>query len=217
VAGIFYASGSSGVVDSVTTRKQISNFCSTGIWAENGSGANEEVSIGSSSVHDFDGMGIFVGSNTSPSNLAAIVRFNATNGGIEGIDSFGAASLVSNNVVTGASNVGIYIQSEGGQIVSNTVAKSNVGIYVGATAGVTSNVLWNNTTGIELGATGITLSDNKISKGRTGIEFNCITPHILSSNLLNDLSIGFADVPLGLNPTTNRFWNLDAIQTPCRN
>jgi len=216
VAGIFYASGSSGIVDSVTTRHQTGNSCSAGIWAENGSPAGESVTIGDSSVHNFDGTGIFAGSNQTPSTLAAIIRGNGTDGGGEGIESRGAASSMTNNVVTGASDVGITIALEGGTVSSNTVTKSTVGILVEATASLTGNVLLSNTTGIEfLAATNMGIYQNRILGSRTAIEFNCITPIALKNNFLNDATTGFADVPLGFSLAFNHFVNLNQIQTVC--
>src|SRR5436190_7875044 len=58
--GVFYASGTSGTVNEVTTRNQqafsngpIPVYCGHGIWAENGAGNNQSVTIENSSVHDF--------------------------------------------------------------------------------------------------------------------------------------------------------------------
>jgi len=216
VAGIFYASGSSGIVDAVTTRNQTSNSCSTGIWAENGSASDESVEIADSSVHHFDGTGIFAGSNQSPSTLAAIIKANGTDGGEEGIESRGAASSMTNNVVTSASSTGIAIALEGGVVTSNTVAKSTVGILVEAPASVSGNALWDNTTGIELlAATNMQLYQNRILGGRTAIEFNCIAPFTLKNNFLNDATTGFADVPSGFTLPFNHYVNVNQIKTVC--
>src|SRR5258708_20805020 len=52
LAGIFYASDTSGTVNEVTVRNQVNGGCAWGIWVENGGSTNETITIENSSVHN---------------------------------------------------------------------------------------------------------------------------------------------------------------------
>ncbi|HKM48783.1 MAG TPA: right-handed parallel beta-helix repeat-containing protein, partial [Terriglobales bacterium] len=80
LAGIFYASGTSGTINEMTTRKQQLPSCGYGIWVENGPGAKQSVTVENNSVHDVSWEGIFAYSNQTPSTLAATIKGNFVNG-----------------------------------------------------------------------------------------------------------------------------------------
>src|SRR6266478_596582 len=54
LVGIFYAAGTSGTINEVTTRNHQSSGCGNSIWAENTAGATQIIRIENSSVRNFD-------------------------------------------------------------------------------------------------------------------------------------------------------------------
>lgn len=109
LAGIFYASNSSGTILRVRTSGQMDGGCGVGIWAENGGSTSQSVIIASSSVHDIDGAGISVTSGT-PSTLNVTVR---------------------GNYVSSPAGIGIFAIGVNGEITNNNVSNSVVGILTG--------------------------------------------------------------------------------------
>src|SRR5215469_3963069 len=85
LAGIFYASGSSGTLARVRTRNQINpgpnGGCGAGIWAENGGNTGTWIQVQGSSVHDSDSAGMLLAATPS-SSLKVELRDNfvSTNG-----------------------------------------------------------------------------------------------------------------------------------------
>lgn len=93
--GIFYASGSSGIIHEVTVRNQTGSNCGLGIDAENGTSTIESVAIENSSVHDVDANGI-----TALDNVNATIRSNYAAAGA-GIAFAAAEGSVTKNGVSG--------------------------------------------------------------------------------------------------------------------
>ncbi len=86
IVGILYQN-SSGIVNEVTVRNEMTNGCGVGIRLEGGANANPPVTIQNSSIHDVDFAGIFT-FGTSINPFAVTIKGNyisASNSGI-GID-----------------------------------------------------------------------------------------------------------------------------------
>src|SRR6202521_3732905 len=80
LAGIFYASGTEGSIEGVTTRNQQNNGCGAGIWVENGAGPNQTIIVGNDSVHDMDSAGIVALSNQNPPTLPVPLETSSVTG-----------------------------------------------------------------------------------------------------------------------------------------
>jgi hypothetical protein len=215
LAGIFYASGSSGTVNHVTTRNQLDQSCGNGIWVENSPPSTLTVTIENSSVHGFDYAGIFVGTAGYDSNLITPIKGNSVygTGGTYGIETFFVTGTVSGNVVTGGP-IGIFNQSGptlATAISGNTVADTGTGITTGWESGssVTSNKISNASTGIDLQAIGITASSNTITKTTIAIEFECNTDTV-AGNTINDSQIAYDRFP-GTKAPAGTLLNVDAV------
>src|SRR5215813_2588774 len=131
LAGIFYASGTSGTIKAVTARNQLNTSpnggCGYGIWAENGSGASQTINIAKSSVHHTGSAGIFA--NSVALTLAADISQNfVTNtgigGGSGGIDHF-AAGAIDGNVVTLDNSTTAITATAPVNVLRNTVADAS--------------------------------------------------------------------------------------------
>jgi hypothetical protein len=226
LAGLFYGSGSSGVINQVTTRNQITTATDgfplgTGIWAENGNSTNNEVTIQSCSVHDFNNTGIFVIGDQG-ANLTAVIRGNnvsaATGTSFGGISVFSAGN-VTNNFVTGPGNIvfpsgndgGISIANPSVTVSNNIVTNWHFGIadFDGAT--YTNNAVLNTGTAISLlASSGGTANSNIISHSVLAIELNCNT-HTIMHNTINDAGTGLNDVPSSFS-SPNNFFNVQTIR-----
>lgn len=203
--GIFYASGSSGIINEVTVRNQTGSNCGLGIDAENGTSTLESVTIENSSVHDVDANGI-----TALDNLNATIRSNYAAAGA-GIAFSAAEGSVTNNVVSGTLE-GMGIQGSPSSVSGNTVANSPVGMRILTTAPVKSNKIVNSSTyGIQLFTSGVTVESNTITKSASAIRFSCNSGTVIS-NTINDAAIGLDSVPTGL-ATPNTFVNVATVAT----
>jgi hypothetical protein len=214
LVGIYYGSGSSGTVSESTVRNEINSGCGVGIWAENGPGTNESVVIENSSIHDMDDIAIVAFSNQPSPTLTATIKGNyIQTGGGEGVF-FGfpgtIAGSVTGNFITsnggcgsvcgaGFETIGINDIAPSTTISSNTVTGYQVGINAtGAGINVTSNKIWNSSTdGILLGASGMTVQSNTITKSFIGIEFNCQASNTVARNTVIESAIGLDRVPSG--------------------
>jgi hypothetical protein len=151
LAGIFYASGSSGMVNEVTTRNQAGGGCGVSIYAENGAGTSKSITIENSSVHD-TGDGILVQS-VSPPTLSATIRGNflsntGMDGGAKGISGIGqieghvitsitgevalgiaGSDTVSGNTLADILDAAIFAGS--GAMQSNKLSKSSTQHFLG--------------------------------------------------------------------------------------
>jgi hypothetical protein len=213
LAGIFYASGSSGTVNRVTTRNQLDQSCGNGIWVEGA--PNQTVTIENSSVHDFDYAGIFVGTAGYDSWLTTPIKGNSVYGagGTYGIETFFVTGTVKSNVVTGGP-IGIFNQSGPTlltTISNNTVADVGTGITTGWEQGSTvkSNKISNTSTGIDLQAIGITANSNTITKTAIAIEFECDTDNV-AGNIINDSQVAYDRFPGTIAPA-GTLLNVDAV------
>lgn len=215
LAGIFYASGSSGTVNRVTTRNQLDQSCGNGIWVENGPPSTQTVTIENSSIHDFDYAGIFVGTAGYDSVLVAPIKGNSVYGagGTYGIETFFVTGTVNSNAVTGGP-IGIFNQSGptlATTISGNTLADVGTGIATGWESGslVKSNKISNTSTGIDLQSIGITANNNTITKAGVAIEFECDTDSV-AGNIINDAQVAYDRVGGGVAPA-GTLLNVDAV------
>jgi len=227
IAGVFYASGTSGSVTDVTTQNQQNNGCGFGIWAENGAGPSQSIDLAGNSVHDMDNTGIVALSDQNPPTLTLTISGNSVTGNnnTQGIASENVSGAIEQNVVTGGA-IGIADvdffpqQTPGISISSNTVAdiQDAPGIAIVIREGSTakSNKIANVLTGFYLQGgnanPGPTLSANIAEITNTSIEFNCTTHVILKGNTLNDSLVAFDRVPSGTSLSTP-IYNIDTIQT----
>ncbi len=212
LAGIFYASGSSGEVDQVRTSGQTDEGCGVGIWAENAGSYSRVVNIHDSSIHDVDGAGVFLASGSTPS-LTAIVRENFISAplGSEGVMVSSVNGVVAQNNVTDTL-AGIFDLAPGVRISNNTITNTQFGIalLLGGTA--ESNDISNSIFGIFLNADGSVVQSNHITLASSvGIELNCHSGNV-SHNTINDAALGLDQVPAGFHGS-NRFANTAVISS----
>jgi hypothetical protein len=210
LAGIYYASGSSGTINEVTTRSYLNSFCSIGILADNSSSTSESVTIQNSSVLDMDGVGIEVGTDQTPPTLTATIKGNTIDSNL-GILTFRNAGSVTGNVVS-AVNTALYLRAPASTVSGNTIPKSDIGIYA-AEDGVsaTSNKISDSRIGIVIGAANTTFQSNTVTRTTTGIGFYCHTATV-AHNTINDAMVGQADVPASF-ASPNTFFNVSTIRT----
>jgi hypothetical protein len=209
VAGIFYASGSSGMVNEVTTRNQVDGGCGVGIWAENGFLASESITIENSSVHNTGG-GIEVYSAIPPT-LSATIRGNfLSNTGLDDggdgiMDAVGAQ--VEGNVITSITTHARFGYNGNGNVSGNTLADIvNVGIgAIDAQSNKLSNV------GTAIWAGNVTVKSNTIMNTFCGADFQGFSGGTFSGNVINDSAYGFANWG-GPTMTGNPLYNVDTIQ-----
>jgi len=226
--GIFYGSGSSGLVSQVTTRNQISigvenASLGVGIWAENGNSTNDEVTIQSCSVHDFGEVGISVVTNQTPSTLTAIIRGNNVSAVTATSFIFGivinSVGNVTNNTVTGPGTVvfphqgqGITAEYPSPTVSNNTVTSWDSGIVDFDGATITGNTVLNTEVAITLlGTSGGAANSNIISDTGFAIELDC-NAHTTMHNAINDAGTGLNDVPSTFN-SPNNFFNVQTIRS----
>lgn len=227
LAGLFYASGSSGSVNEVTAINQQNAGCGVGIWVENGAGSSQSIALAANSVHDMDNTGIVALSDQNPPTLTVDISANAVTGNnrTQGIAAENITGTVKQNVVTGGA-IGIADvdffpgQTPGIRISANTIADvqagPGIGIVIREGSAATSNKISNVMTGFYLQGgsanPGPTLSSNFVENIHTIIEFNCTANAFLQSNLFNDARVGFDKVPSGTS-LPDPVYNFDAIRT----
>jgi hypothetical protein len=208
--GVFYASGSSGIANQVTTRNQNNCGYGYGIWAENGSGNSESATIENCSIHNFDNAGIYAAASTG-NTLTATIRGNNVYGA-DGIILIGATSTVTDNVTNGG-YLGIYAGGPSSTITGNTVMNTTgngIEIFSDGVTVKTNKIL--NTTGyaISLGdITGETIEDNTITNAATAIEMTCLNADF-QGNTITDATTGLDEVPTGFT-LKNTFFNVGTI------
>jgi hypothetical protein len=220
IAGIFYESGSSGVVNQVTTRFQEDDETGTGIWAENNvSGA---VTIQNSSIHDFDHSGIEVGGSgltiTIKANRVSAATTTATADILAIVIVSAASGSVSSNTVTGPGTgfdtQGITVDVPVVTVTGNSVTNWYYALLdFDAGATYTSNTVGNPAAfGVLLEGTGATVQSNIITGTEVGVEFECNT-NTVKNNTINDATFAALDsVPPGFS-MANTFFNAAAIRT----
>ncbi|HEV2488897.1 MAG TPA: hypothetical protein VGT03_03745 [Candidatus Acidoferrales bacterium] len=223
LVGIFYDSGSSGVINHVTTRNQIDSGEGFGIEANNTGSTSESVTIENSSVHDFDNSGITAFTNSSSPSLTAIIKANRVNQSDSTITNtvFGIAmnapGSVTGNIVTGAGNAtsseGISVTDGPVTISGNSVSNWGTGIvdFFGAGATYASNSVSNSGFGIFLVASGAVVQSNTITESPfVGIDFFCEAATV-SGNTINDTPTGINDVLTSFS-MSNTFFNVGTIR-----
>jgi hypothetical protein len=212
LAGIFYASNSSGNVSHVRASGQSDDGCGVGIWAENaGAGPYQSVSINASSVHDVDGVGISL-LTQSPPTLTVDVENNYISSapGI-GVFAVGVSGNVSNNNLNN-SMVGVFDFGAAATISSNDVNSTTFGIAMLSTGSAQGNDIANTSNGVFVEGDGANIQQNRIILASVaGVEFNC---HVVtvSNNRINDAAVGLNDVPAGFTGT-NTFFNTGTVIT----
>jgi parallel beta-helix repeat protein len=214
LAGIYYGSGSSGTVNEVTVRNENNSNCGFGILTENETGPNDLVTIESSSIHDFDYVGIWVDSFLSPGALTAAIKNNYIDGGVTGIYiQSGTLGSVTGNLVAAASQTAIFASSAV-SVSSNAVTNSQAGIWIQEPGiSVTANKLSNDYVGIEFfESSGMTVKSNTIVNSTVGIEVDCNAGNTVSGNVINDATTGLDFVPSGSNPS-DTFLNVATTRT----
>lgn len=213
LAGIFYASGSSGTLARVRTRNEIDSGCGVGIWAENGGNAGTRIQVQGSSVHDSDSAGIVLGAGTSSSmNVDLRDNFVSTNGTTSILASGVSGDITDNDLVGGLA--GIFDLSNGLAINANGISSAQFGVVLLGTATMQSNDILNTAEGVSLNAPGSTLQGNRITESSAAaVELNCNSANV-SHNTINDAPVGLSDVPAGFNGN-NTFANTSTVTTEC--
>ncbi len=221
LAGIFYASGTAGTINEMTTRNQQLPSCGYGIWIENGAGPNQSITVENNSVHDVTWEGIFAFSNQTPSTLSATIKGNFINGQVynqtKDIEVNGVSGALTGNVVTGGLQG---ITNDGGPVTisGNAVADISIGaaIAFGDGSTVTSNKMSNVHTAFLLGGSGVspgpTVSGNTTKNTTYVIEYNCVPNVTVKSNTFNDSQFAYDHIPTansGLG--VNSLYNIDTV------
>jgi parallel beta-helix repeat protein len=217
VVGIFYARGTSGTVSGVTTLLQSGNRRGYGIWAENGNGRLESVTIENCDIRDVDSGGIFVGSNQRPPTLMATVKGNMIAvGGAGGGAGLGysiydkAAGSVTNNIIAnGAISAGNAVSNS---VLNNTITGGPIVVaQFGAT--VKFNTLFESVSdGIDVRSSNATVESNTIvGAAQSGINLFCHTGNTVSGNTISDTLVGVTLVPSS-QTVTNTYYNVEFVR-----
>jgi hypothetical protein len=213
LAGIFYASGSSGTLARVRTRNEIDTNCGVGIWAENGGNTGTRIQIHGSSVHDSDSAGMILGAGPS-SSLNVDLRDNfVSTAGTATIDILvsGVSGEITDNDLTTAL-AGIFDVSNGLAISANGISSTQFGVVLLGTATMQSNDIMNTVQGVSLNVPGSSLQGNRITESSAAaVEFNCNAANV-SHNVINDAFVGLSDVPASFNGN-NTFANTGTVTT----
>lgn len=214
LAGIFYASGSSGSVSRVRTSNQIDGGCGVGILAENGGIANTWVHIEGNSVHDVDGTGISLAS-LSPPTLNASTRDNfiSPNSAAIGILAESINGDITDNDLSNAI-AGVFDLAPAVRVAANNISTTEFGLLLLAGGTVQANDITNSAVGVALGGPGAIVQSNHITfSTQAAIEFSC-NPATVSHNTINDALVGLGDVPSGFTGSNN-FANTGTVSTGC--
>ncbi len=216
LAGIFYASGTSGTVDEVTARNQVNDGCGYGIWVENADATSQTIAIKNSSVHDVGGLGgAIAAASLSPSTLAATISGNfLSNAGFIGIQGDTSGEIAGNILTSsGTGEVGIFADAVELTVSGNTVANWYEGIEIKLASIVESNKL-------SIVGSAITFIPNAIApiKSNTVMNAGCgfnffsgSSTGVISKNVLNDAANAFANW-LGSPISGNSHYNIDTVQ-----
>jgi hypothetical protein len=244
LAGIFYASGTSGTVNEVTTRNQLTPGCffasGNGIWAENGAGPDQTITVENSSLHNFDSTGIQAISEQFPSTLTATIKGNFASNFVDvtvqhdraqGIQNIGAASAITGNLITSgfgntpstANLFGIISYPDASDDEGNVITASGntvADLYgyaidsqqFGDTAN--SNKLSNVYAGLVVFVA--VVESNTVMNTSQGYVFNasnpqCASEGTISGNVINDSSLAFFGLPL-VQIQKNQVDNDDVVQ-----
>ena len=214
LAGIFYASGSSGTLARVRTRNEIDTGCGVGIWAENGGNTSTRIQVQGSSVHDSDSAGIVLGAGASSSlNVDLRNNFVSTTGTTSSFDILASGvsgDITDNDLMTGLA--GIFDLSNGLAINANGISSTLLGVVLLGTGTMQSNDIMNTVYGVSLNVPGSSLQGNRITESSTAaVEFNCNSANV-SHNTINDALVGLSDVPANFSGN-NTFANTGTVTT----
>jgi hypothetical protein len=236
--GIFYEE-SSGSINQVITSFQTgadtgaANVFGYGMYIQ-GDASKPSVTVENSSIHDFNGWGIFAAGVTtapdlkvtiennnvsSPQNEIALdvdpgtdptVSGNVVKSGFGGIVVNASTGSITGNTVLGG-NYGIIVNFDGSSVKSNKIFNTiDGGIYVGS-ASLKASLIEDNTimTVIQPGSLDVT---------GTGIELNCVnvTSGHVNSNTLMDSLYGYGDAPPGFTGSNTYAGVVTPVQT-CAN
>jgi hypothetical protein len=227
LAGIFYASGTSGTVNEVTGRNNQSNGCGYSIWVENGATTNQSVTVENNSSHEG---GIVVLNSQNPPTLTATVKGNFVAStdqpnsfnGFQAIAIVGANGSITGNVVTGGS-YGIEVGNNnfftgGGGTVDvsqNTIADAGFGMELrGSDGTITSNKISNANIAFLFSdpTNPATLESNTTMNTRRAVDFAfCSTGWTVKKNVFNDSQVTFWGIPSPI--TGNSLYNIDTTVT----
>jgi hypothetical protein len=228
LAGIFYASGTSGTINEVTGRNNQSNGCGYSIWVENGDSTNQSATIENNSIHEG---GIVVLAGQNPPTLTATVKGNfvASTSQSFAFNSFQSISVVaangtiSGNVVTGGSNgitVGNHNFLTGGGTVNvsqNTIADMPFGFAMnlyGSNGKITSNQM----SDVNVGFVTDYFSNPATIVGNTAMNTSrdvfvalCSNDWTMTNNVFNDSNVAYWGIPSPI--AGNTLENVDTIVT----
>jgi Right handed beta helix region len=228
LAGIFYASGTSGTVNEVTGRNNQSNGCGYSIWVENGAATKQSITVENNSIHEG---GIVALAGQNPPTLTATVKGNfvaSTNqtynlNSFQGIAVSGANGSVTGNVVTGG-NYGIDVGNDnffiGGGTVNvsqNTVADmpSGFAMYLNGSNGtITSNKMSNvgDAFIFTYSSNPATIESNTAMNTQRAVQFaSCTTDWTIKKNVFSDSQVAFWGMPSPI--PGNSLYNIDTLVT----
>jgi hypothetical protein len=212
VAGVFYAPGSSGMVNHAKISGQLNSGCGVGVWAENTDGPDKFISVQNSSVHDMDGFGIFLASGAASSNLFATIRSNIVSVGTTGLIGIGLDNvngLVAGNTVSNAM-FGIVNTGTNVTVAFNSASQTTAGIALEGGGSITNNTVSNSNLGVWFFSDGGVVQLNRFSWiSGSAVEFNC-SAAIVSGNSINDAATGLDNAPASFTGT-NTFNNTTTV------
>jgi hypothetical protein len=212
LAGLFYGTGSSGVIKDVTTRFQLDSGQGVGILA--GSATSTSVTIEDCSVHDFGYIGIFVEDKVTATVKANHVNVSNATTSVFGINLDAEGGTISDNDVIGPGLVvggqGITVTGAPITVSENTVTNWGFGIVDFGFGSYTGNALRNNGIGIDLTAGEETAESNTITQSSIAIYFNCLKSTV-KGNTINDATLdGLESVRSGVS-SANTYFNVSTI------
>jgi|HubBroStandDraft_6_1064221.scaffolds.fasta_scaffold03847_2 hypothetical protein len=226
IVGIFYQN-SAGTVNHVVTRNQFNSGNGIGIELEGGS-SHPSVTVENCSLHDFDSTGVFTQTNSTSSELTAklegtliAISDSAPSSIPAVILDPGSTVTASDNYIKAGNGYGFFLQGAAGSVTSNTVVGGLAGAYVLADGAISFNsnkVLDSATYAIYIDApTTLTeMQGNTLTKGITGIEFNCnSTNSKVRSNTIMDFTTGVDQLPSGAT-SANTYFNVSTETTTCK-
>jgi parallel beta-helix repeat protein len=174
------------------------------------------------STFDHDDTGLWVQSNSTISELTAIIENNLLSSCLTCIDvEDGATVTISNNTINVNGSIGIALAGSTGSVTNNTIVGGQYGISSGnAGFSIKSNKIYNASLfGIDLDIA-VVLEDvtgNTVTKiGVAGIIFcgSSGTPNKVHSNTFVDTNKGYA-APSGFSAAGNTFIGVTTDVSPC--